>query len=311
MPQQPVSGASRCAPIAVSRSALGLERARSRGVAVAVQQDPRSRAAAGSRPAGGGTRPDGTSAWRAASRPRRAGAASAARRGRRRRSSARGRRPGCRRGSRRAGTSSDALEVAPGEAEEAVVVERPPAAEPLARQRHLRSRRPRAPDRGDADLGWKWLVNVSGHRITRGPSRRPGRRAEPGAVNVVGSRTAAAAGARYARAAFASAASPGRLRQRVGEAGRTRGEPGPPVDQADRVGGARPQPALVVVGEELGLVVAMSTLTGQSLLQPLQDRQRSSASCTSSSASSVELARRSASRRAGAPGRASSASPRG
>jgi hypothetical protein len=55
----------------------------------------------------------------------------------------------------------------------------------------------------------------------------------------------------------------------------------------------------------------MSTLTGQSLLQPLQARQRSSASSTSSLFQPSRSGRRAASRRAGGRGRASSASPRG
>ena len=80
----------------------------------------------------------------------------------------------------------DPLEVAAGEAEEAVVVERPAAAEPSAAGARPGSRRLRAPRRGGvADLRLEVVgerVGPEDHRAAPPPSRRC---AEPLAVNVV------------------------------------------------------------------------------------------------------------------------------
>ena len=183
---------------------------------------------------------------RAAARPRRAAASSSARRGTPRRSSARARRPARRPGSRPQDASSDALEVATGEVEEAVVVERAPAAE--ARRRGTTTRNPAASSTSTAAApisDSKWFVNVSGQRITgRAACDRAGARScEPGLKRRSARTAAAAAAGETPAAAFASAREPRRLREDVREPGRSGGEPRPAVDQPERVGVPRPQPA--------------------------------------------------------------------
>ncbi len=73
----------------------------------------------------------------------------------------------------------------------------------------------------------------------------------------------------------------GRLDQRVDDARHRRGDPRPPVDPSHRVGVPGPQPPLVVVRVELGLVgrhvnvdraLALATLAGQAEVERLADR---------------------------------------
>ena len=83
-------------------------------------------------------------------------------------------------------------------------------------------------------------------------------------------------------AARATARESRRLREEVDEARRQRCDARPPGDEAEGVGRARAQAARPVVRQELRLVGRHVHVDGAVALQPLQARQRSSASRTSS-----------------------------
>ena len=184
MPQQPVSSASTSRPIVVEQIFSRARCRRSR----AVWQWPctstpagRARAADSRRRARRGTRRGGRSASRAASRPRRRGAGWSARRGRRRRSSAPGRRPARPRGSRRAARRGSRCEAAPWPCR--ACRSRRAAGRSRARRRGTSTAKPAASSTSTAACavsGWKWLLKVSGQRITARPAAlRAGRPREP------------------------------------------------------------------------------------------------------------------------------------
>ena len=188
--------------------------------------------------------------------------------------------------------------------EHAEVVERPAAAERPARDDRPGSRRPPAPRPPPSpSAGWKWLLNVSGQRITRGrPAFRRGRAREPRLERLGGERAASSRCGRDPAEPLGRAAdSPGVCVTKFAEPRRMRRQPRPPVDQAHRVGVARPEPALVVVREELGLVgrhvdvhraLALAALAGQAQVERLLDLLARSSRRSIASPCSISNSRR-------------------
>ena len=74
-----------------------------------------------------------------------------------------------------------------------------------------------------------------------------------------------------------------RLREQIGHTGHHGGQSRPPIDQAHRIRVTGTQAPLIVMRGNSALYVAISTLTGQSPLQPLHARHRSSDALTCSS----------------------------
>ena len=128
--------------------------------------------------------------------------------------------------------------------------------------------------------GWKWLLKVSGQRMTRGCRRCAAARRDHQALKVSGANDGVVRRVEIPPSNWNSLPKTGACVSEVDEARRQRGEPRPPVDQAHRVGVPGPQPSLIVMREELGLVRGHVDVHRASLLQPLQARHRSSASLT-------------------------------
>ena len=171
-----------------------------------------------------------------------------------------------------------------GRVEHAEVVERPAAAERLPRARRPGS--PAASSTSTAAIavcGWKWLLNVSGQRMTRGVPDVPrrGRRRHQSLNVSVANGGHLPPGRDPAQALGAACRRPAACVISVRRPRRHRREPRPPVDPAHRVGVPGPQPALVVVREELGLVgghvdvhraLGLASLARQAEVERLADR---------------------------------------
>ena len=169
-----------------------------------------------------------------------------------------------------------------GRVEHAEVVQRPAAAQrALAGTQTWKPAASSTSTAAWAISGWKWLLNVSGQRITGGSSGLRGWRPRNQALKVC----RAKGGMRRCWAMppthLATSLRTGVWLKKLARPGSQRRQPRPPVDPAHGVGVARPQPTFVVVRQKLGLVgghvhvdraVALAALAGQAQVERVLDR---------------------------------------